>query len=447
MVSGPWQFVVAADSSGHDRLFVVAPYHESHVANFWSGTNASMANWMSSSGNPGGSDVVINPNGDSNHPNVYTLDFLPGTREKSSIMYGRHELVYETTTQVLPSAIYRVLHQPGAVSRYAISLPAPDYVRTYSGTKVLATAESEISNTAPDGSISPAQYATWTVLHYGFQGGLPSGMSVMVDALNLAPVLAGTVMDGHMRHGLSISLVEAPLCDDQTGGPNYYKGYGAGGCNFPALPTIPADDQECDTLSGLSFALSTQLWGLSEYARFPEEKDTYGNQNFGLYDYDECTPYHAANVAEVKTLQDNVARHNFVVVDTARALAAIEFSLEADTKARLAKPARRSKTKEKTEDTSLSEDFRKIAADLEFLFQKNIPATVADAYYCVCKDTVAHHNSCGQLIRQSNSTPSCPDNGQAYFKTLVDVIAPADKGSSDCHAAQISINGAIQPLP
>lgn len=44
MVSGPWQFVVAKDSSGKNRLFVVAPYHPTHIANIWPGTDASMMN-------------------------------------------------------------------------------------------------------------------------------------------------------------------------------------------------------------------------------------------------------------------------------------------------------------------------------------------------------------------------------------------------------------------
>jgi hypothetical protein len=153
MVFGSWQFVSSVDTTGNDRMFVIAPYDVTHIANFWSGTDASMNNWKESNGMPGG-EAVINPNGDSSHPNVYCLDFLGGgKRDTGSTTHGKRELVYETTTHVLPSTVYKVLNQPSTTSRYAISLPPPDYVRTYAGTKLLpGTAEAEISNTVPDGS-------------------------------------------------------------------------------------------------------------------------------------------------------------------------------------------------------------------------------------------------------------------------------------------------------
>jgi hypothetical protein len=204
-------------------------------------------------------------------------------------------------------------------------------------------------------------------------------------------------------------------------------------------------------LSGFSFALSAELWGLGEYARFPEEKDARGNQDFGNYDYDDCSPYNSANVANVRSLQQKVARHNFAVADTAKAIEAIQASLEADIKVKSAKPAHRSKLKE-AKDSPLSVAFGKIATGLELLFPQGIPAKVVEAYYCVCKDTAVNGNSCPQLTQPSETTLSCSPDGQPYLKTIEDAIAldpidPTDKGSADCHSPQISINGAIQPQP
>ena len=130
-----------------------------------------MQYWMDKAGDPDG-ELVIFPNGTdptSNYQkNVYALDFSGYTHQKIPAPHRKHELVYQTTSRISPSTIQKVLFPTDtSITRYAISLPDPDYVRTYSGKFGPGTAEAEIGNAIGEGSVAPAQYATWTVLHYG----------------------------------------------------------------------------------------------------------------------------------------------------------------------------------------------------------------------------------------------------------------------------------------
>jgi len=451
MVSGPWQFVVAADSMGHDRLFLVAPYDVTHIANFWSGTNASMQYWMDKAGDPDG-ELVIFPNGTdptSNYQkNVYALDFSGYTHQKIPAPHRKHELVYQTTSRISPSTIQKVLFPTDtSITRYAISLPDPDYVRTYSGKFGPGTAEAEIGNAIGEGSVAPAQYATWTVLHYGLTPATAtSSSSVSVTGgQNAGPILFGDA-DDYNRYGISIALVEAPWCDDNSG--NYYKGYGViGGCRFPALPNL-TDDRECDSLSGLSFSLSAKLWGLNEYALFPSEKDALGNQNSGSYDY-ECGPYNAKNTDAAIAQQQRAATHNRAAAEKIEAVARTISTLENLPRFSLQPNALvpgRSEKKQDEDSNLLLKDFTKIFKELNFLFPSGVPASVAAAYYCVCE--AAHLAVDAKNSQCTKFGPyTCTGTPRSDLKIILEALDTADKGSSDCHSPQISIDGAIQPQP
>jgi hypothetical protein len=286
-------------------------------------------------------------------------------------------------------------------------------------------------------------------------------MTLSIDGVATDPIDTSTKSDNYARDAISIGLVEAPLCNPQTtGSPTYYPT----GCgSFPPEPTIPIDDQECDNLSGLSFALSAQLWGLNEFARFPVERDAQGNQEMGTYDYQKCTPYAGGNVDAVRAQGEVVARHNFAVAYTSGPISDIRQDLAVASKVRLAKSGSRSNKSKQKENSRLPEDVVKIATDLEFLFPgrqtgspDGVPLPVADAYYCLCTDVVSAADNtaglCLKLTPNSAQKPACAAGAQDYLKTISESISLgpadyADKGSSDCHSPQISIDGAVQSQP
>jgi len=439
MVHGPWQFVDGLGSNNNDRLFVVAPQDVTHLAYLWPGTDASMGYWMK------GSDMIPGevrlPSNTPTMPSVYSLDFPGGTVDYNSTPHGKRALVYQTTTHVLPGLVQSVLHPTGTnISRYAISLPRPSYVKTYTGNigKGAAEAEAEIGNGTFDGSITPATYATWTVLHYIFDAARPVSMNVKVDDTPQGSIAAEYTADVHRYFGISIVLMEAPLCktiDRLT----YYPA-----CSFANISPAGPDDKQCDKLSGLSFSLSAKLWGLNESALFPTEKDDRGNQNPGDYDY-ECVPYSKTNLATVITEEMNVASRNLGDTDISTPISALDAVLTQDAKARASRPGHRLKANERREDSGLSTDFTELLNDLKLIFPDGIPSGVTGAYNCLCKDLNNANGSVCQLLNQADRTSTSCTTGDAELQTIVAAVSPADKGSSDCHSPQISINNAIQP--
>ncbi|HLW52345.1 MAG TPA: hypothetical protein VKW06_05845 [Candidatus Angelobacter sp.] len=59
------------------------------------------------------------------------------------------------------------------------------------------------------------------------------------------------------------------------------------GISIVMRAAVPPVDMRCDTLSLETFAESRNLWGMVHHARFPEELDKKGTQNRGVYHY-EC---------------------------------------------------------------------------------------------------------------------------------------------------------------
>jgi hypothetical protein len=432
MINGPWQFVVALDpnekdANGNpmDRLFVVAPYHPSHVAYFWPSTDASMDDWIKNNGaNPG--QVVISTNGPASgyQKNVYDLDFPDNTaRQFTNALPEENELVYQASTNVLPSTIQNVLYPSStSIQRYAISLPLPDFTRTYSGQWVPAVAEAKVGQTDPGPSVPWSSYSTWTVLHYEFKNGkLPSQMNIQLNGKQANPISASQP-NGDSHYGISIALMAAPLCP--AGG--YYPT-----CNFPQPPLQWSDNPECDSLSGLSFALAAKMWGLPEYARFPVEKDANGNQESGNYDY-KCPAASQATLDEIATL-----------VNLRGALTTLENLVGVNLQYRTSMSQR--PAVKHGDQTALTTTFGEISSGLTTLFDSHVPDNVATDFDCACKNE--GQSGCTLPVTPS---PACTDKGTVYVEALEKSLKPftgGDKGSSDCHSPQISINRAIQPQP
>ncbi len=375
--------------------------------------------------------VVIGTNGPANafQQNVYELDFPDSTaRQFVKALPEENELVYQTSTNVLPSTIQSVLYpNTMSIQRYAISLPLPDFTRTYSGQWVPAVAETKIGQTDPGPSTPWSSYSTWTVLHYEFKNNArPTQMNVTLNNKPASPIPASSTT-GDSHFGISIALMASPLCP----GGGYYPA-----CSFPQPPLQWSDNPECDSLSGLSFALAAKMWSLSEYARFPIEKDANGNQESGNYDY-TCPAASKATLDEIAAL-----------VDLRGALASLENHLGINLKYSTS-ISQRTTTKQ-GDESALTPSFTEISRDLTTIFDSHVPANVASDFYCACKDERQSESLC---TLPATISPACSpgnDKAKAYVEALekgLQAFTGGDKGSSDCHAAQISINRAIQPQP
>jgi hypothetical protein len=448
MVSGPWQFVVAKDDSGFERLFVVAPQDKTHVAYLWSGTDASMKRWKNTAGEPYGFVRLIQNNVDLTsgyQRNVYRLDFSGYTRQAIPSPHQKRELAYETATQVDSNLIGTILFPKNTdttISRFAVSLPKPDFVRTYSGRYGAGTAEAEI-DTALGGTSAPASYATWTVLHYGIAPGAGNPPnSVSASGGQNAKAIPFGDKDNYGHYGISISLIEAPLC--KTVDKLLYFGTNCVKFSDLKMPLVWTDDQTCDSLSGLSFSLSAKLWSLSEYVIFPQEKNANGDQDFGNYDY-ECGPYGRGNVAMVSDQQEKVAKHNLEV-----ALNEDKLLKEID----LAEKILEKKTSQKVApefERELSSTLETVHHDLEAVFDEGVPTNLANDLYCACTDALPFPKD--SVCQVAGAEPlhcevGTDRKGEAIeLLEKLEKLSGLDKGSSDCHAAQISINGAIKPQP
>ncbi len=438
MVNGPWSFVTY-----NNQLFIVAPQDKTHLAYFWSSPDASMETWaMAKASN------YVPISASSAGDKVYSLTFnnyLKSTQDPGEEPDSR----YQPTAQVLQATTQGILHRPGT-NRYALSLPMPDSVHTYTGDLGSGFSEAKISLSDPT-SILPARYSTWTVLHYGLSSQIQSGdaVSVTLDGATLPGISIGSFLDRQKynkpitRYGISIVLMEAPLCDNSPlDTPKYYGTDCTTG--FPAnLPLNWADDHSCDSLSGLSFALSVKLWGFGDQARFPQE-DAKGLQSQGNYDYD-CLIASAANAGQIHDEQAAAARTNLRVArDISNNVSELDSALKTQ-----AVEAAESPRNALHEQPNLQKALVNISGDIKTLFPFQVPTELSNAFYCICQEVREDgkqsskreaRKSCRKLL-PLQSPPKCVHAiEQQYLKTIVDL----DKGSSDCHAPQISITEATQ---
>lgn len=220
MVSGPWSFV--KEPSPHlgatsKRIVLIAPYdldainsEPTHEAVFYSGPNASMD--YARTLNP----PAFSPS-DAQNQNIYYVDF-PGKTAAGAPPDELRAKPFRPTNSVPDNVQRDAVYAPTA-QRYAISLPMPDYVRTYDGyTYGNGQAEGKIG--VDVGSATPTHYTTWMVLHYTVKS-IPSQMSITVlpkydphgHPANFKTV---AVQTGTGRSAISLVLMETHPCLDST---------------------------------------------------------------------------------------------------------------------------------------------------------------------------------------------------------------------------------------
>jgi hypothetical protein len=475
MVNGPWTFVAYANpniSNGDKRLYLVAGWNKYHFVNISTGTDARMSTLMTSIG--GGTSInLICPGGpadktsclSSQKQNLYLADF-DSTQAGTYTLTEETEGVYPEVSSVSSQNIATVLLNPTA-SRYAISLPWPNHIHTYSGDFGPGVSEAKIQqNTDPDYRTATAQFATWTVLSYDVQPNSvnvktynasdQSAFSVKISTGDTdrsgAPL--GSTPNPIKRYGINISLMEAPLCKNSLPSKALYY---PEDCPTDKTFSVPLDDQECDTLSSLSFAQSAALWNLPEHARFPSEQDALGTQGAWNYDY-SCLASYGGNLQNLEVQEDKVVSFNLEMVprmaDLAQRVATLKRNLA------VIEHQRHESGQEPGESLapeSVIKLFNGISKDLSAPESANlIPSenttrqNLADELYCACKAFTSGRGNCQSFKSSSHECKAVRDVTEPakHFITAATAYVTAnDKGSSDCHAAQISINGAIQPTP
>jgi hypothetical protein len=238
MVSGPWAYV--ANPSDKTRILIVAPTSAHHNAYIFAGTNAASFR------------LLMPPSQISNGP--YRLDFdsslrvpFVGTPQKAIT------LLPFAVDQTKVSAIL------SDSSNYVISLPVPDDYSTYIDPAGMIDGYSEsrvsASGITPPVPAPPTRYTTWMVLHYSVKA-----LPVSLQQTGTASQSIATT-DGTTPGGISIVLGD---------------------------PNLQDFDPDCDAISLESFEGQSNLWKLTEYARFPMQ-DNNGKQIPGKYDFKHCS--------------------------------------------------------------------------------------------------------------------------------------------------------------
>jgi hypothetical protein len=407
--------------------------------------------------------VPVSASGPSNntyHQHVYSL-YFNNLATGAAAPDEEQQTVY--STHVLPSTIQSVLYptKPGGdagIERYAISLPLPNAVTTYSGDWGPAVTDVKIDKNAIGSRSLAARYSTWTVLHYTLTKDLQPNDAVVILDSDGSPSSVPITFEKDRddtdpsdnsntfinRYGISVGLMEAPLCNTSTiTNPVYY---GTSNCmDFKKVIAVPTDDRRCDSLSEVSFALSELLWGLKEHARFPWEQDDEGTQNPGNFNY-RCPEAYSGDIDALKANQKRAAERNIKVApfanDIAKNISDLEeFLTRVGAGSNTLRSSHRLKGKQNEETVPL-QLFDKISTDISSIYPSGIPNTVADAFFCACIDE--NQNSCPTLGSLKTKNDCDLNKTNAYLRTGYNAI---DKGSSDCHAPQMNIYGAIQPQP
>jgi hypothetical protein len=451
LVTGPWSFV----SNGDGRLYLVAGYNKYHFANIRPGTDTRMQSWQPGKG------TNLCPSGPPVTPcvgtkqNLYILNFdspqaLNGSLQEETLY------VYSATSK---SDVNSILNTPPTTTpRYAISLPMPNHTHTYSGDFGPGVSEAKISQGQdPDEKTKTSQYTTYTVLRYDQQAS--SATVNTKTAADQAPFPV-TVSAGDndrkdrkgkiVRHGITISLMEAPLCADSGPGVHHFYPQDChNATDMMDLSPVDQDDAECDTLSLLSFAQTASLWGLSERARFPLEEVssdsddpnyTGGTQSPWNFDY-ACPVSSAGNLATLITSEDNVVETNLNNADLSASLLALKYSRGPLVSHERPKPWLNAKTVQLLLD-NIARDLKEGA---NVSTQEPI-MRLQDKLYCACKAADIADCQRAGAPNECRAEKTASKSWAEFFKAADAYMAANDKSSADCHAPQVSINGAIQPM-
>jgi hypothetical protein len=287
-------------------------------------------------------------------------------------------------------------------NRVAFSVPQPDYVSTYIGQYGVGLAESkiDINHITPD---TPYAYHTIElVLHYQV-------------CQPVSSVTCSTCSKSLLRGN-----------DIPVSGKGLSIASGAYG---------KKSSRRCDDYSSQSFSESKALWGLVHYARFPEELDEVGTQHHGYYNYDCPESFSSSK-------QENFD-YALRCSDALRSkIAKLKASVEAELQDRSAAaqgpregPIACEPQQHKAEDACWPE--RK-APNVTFC---DVQDGISAILFGTKVESVQTDLACLAELLRNPRTAACRGRIEEISTRLTGLLTAM--GSTDCHAAQMSINGAI----
>jgi hypothetical protein len=417
MVNGSWTFVPDPtptndpnkDGDKVARVVLVAPaFNADHVVFIYQGVDAAHP-------------TMGTPN---IQPALYYLDFDLGIRTFRGRRGTGEQLPnpYSPQQTVSGDAIKTIIYHRSDV--YAISLPTPDYYTTYDD-HGFGVAESKISDQTPITISNPhSDYTNWMVLHYQVAKPVVAMTQSMIITNNGVP---GQPVPGSApAEQSSISIVMMP--------PN------------------PTSRYSCDFLSRESFGQTEKLWNLALHARFPVEADSLGTQERGTYDY-TCDEADAAHAAMVDSHQKQeaflMARKPRCVDATLRRVQLLEAGVTAEPSKKSSStqvsPNRDAVCEVRDESTgpvACAPDAKDVRARDAFC---DIRSSLSDLSFSKMSAPVQHDVDClGEVVRVLKpGTCEAQERAQVFAKVALDVVLLA-MGSTDCHAPQINLNGAVQ---
>jgi hypothetical protein len=388
MVSGSWAYVVdphpEADPNQNaqkkNRVAVVAPMISDHIASIFHD-----------------GDVRTFRRHSPIAKGLYYLDIdrsTPGKGARPSADLLPKAYLFPVVSQKRIAAIFA--HSP-PMPRIVISLPAPDYYTTYSGTNGggpggAGTSESKVGVA----TTAPTEYTTWMVLHYLTTGAANVHVSNSTDDGALPPV--------------------SPFVLDKNS-PSFNVVIGAG----------HDGDLACDLMSYWSFRQSKKLWGVSGiYARFPEPSDQVGGQNRG--NYHSWCPLAGALYGVMKKFDSAQAGYM-------KAVGAVD-RLKVDLQA--VDNSNGNHAHSVTAGKS-SKDISLVSGSLLDLALGHVPSNLESEWTCLTE------------ILRSERPASCPGHKkpteeavQRYFADVTNQIKTTAVGGADCHMSQLNINSVVQ---
>lgn len=415
MVSGPWSYVRDPQPEkdkhsngllGDSRIILIAPAAH-HCAYVFSGPDAT--NWPSSVCHQLPGRLSANSSSD---VALYYLDFpaivqdhlMGEPSEEAPQLYAPSQVSQDTIKQVLNNP--DPLHQ-----RYAISLPMPDYISTYTGDYGSGFAESKVKVGHISYKTPRRDYTVWLVLHYSVNKSPTSLSLYLYDNASANSGLAVPVTLDENRSGISIVAFD-------------------GGMD---------SDTRCDKMSVDTFSQSAEIWGLQEHVRFPEELDDAGTQNKGFFHYD-CAERSAASTAATEQKDTPGSGEP----------AAMAFHVN--------EIGKQGKTNENAD--RFTKSIAKLREDLDQAISGKSPADYR-AHWEAAHDALLAYR--GHIPKFAERVLSCtlafmehPKDKKSPFCqeiTLLQeelaaapVFGPRTPGSTDCHPGQISINNAFSEI-
>lgn len=396
MVNGPWSYVLdphreydsLSQTPNENRIILVAP-SEKHWVYFTSGPNPADMDHMKYSLKK-------------DDPDLYYLDF-PSSLQ-NHVGPEPNEEAAQLYKQAAPqSRIDTILNTP-IVPRYAISLPMPDYISTYTGPYGSGFAESKVKMGRISYKHRPSAYTIWAVFHYSVDAQPPSLLIGVRKGSAVQQTGSIDVGNDGNRWAISITLMD------------------------PSKP----NDPQCDALSGFSFAASTTMWDFHQRARFPvlKYKDD-GTQYAGYYDY-HCAE---ASQTSLDVLRQKI---NAIEKQQGKSKAAIEdlrcglvSFLNLDDKTKGCKPR-------KVDPADLQTQLSVVRTNMEAFFpgKDKLPESIIHALSCIQELIV--HKSCGQCCPNPQSVVDDDLGAHGLLMTAT--------GSSDCHPPQMVINDAFSEI-